>query len=92
MLSWLVTVENAEGEVVFADTYTSTLEYIPMLMKIARLVNEKLPGGVVKVLCPEASGVIGYKEWHKDASWLTFAGGKQEELAEAARHAGLNYE
>ena len=92
MLSWLIEVENNKGETVFADFFTSTLEYIPMLLKIARLVNEKLPDGVIKVLSPPSSGVIGDREWEKDAKWLTFTGDRLEELAKAARQSGLNYE
>ncbi|MBA7648564.1 hypothetical protein ES703_56352 [subsurface metagenome] len=92
MLSWLIEVENSQGETMFADFFSSTLEYIPMLLKIARLVDEKLPDGIIKVLSPPSSGVIGDREWEKDAKWLTFTEAMQKELANAARHAGLNYE
>ena len=88
----MIEVDNRKGEVVFADFFSSTLEYISMLLKIARLVNEKLPDGVIKVLCPQSNGVIGIREWEKDATWLIISGEKQEDLAKAARQVGLNYE
>ena len=93
MLSWLIQVENNKGEVVFADFFTSTPVYIPMLLKIARLVNEKMPDGIIRVLSPDSHGVIGLREWEKDAKWLTFTDKKQvEKLADVARQVGLNYE
>ena len=93
MLSWMVIVERKQGEVLFADTFTGTVEYIPALLRLARCVDEKAPDSLIRVLSPQTKGVIGVSiEWEKEPIELIFEGKKLKLLAEAARQAGLNYE
>ncbi len=92
MLSWLITVENQEGQTIFADTFNASGVYIITLLRLCRLTDDRLPNGVVKVLCPHVKGVVGQREWERDAKWLEFRGLKLKELAEVARKTGLNME
>lgn len=91
MLKWIITIELDE-DVVYADDCTGSAEYIPYLLRVARLVDEKIPGAIVRVLTPGAKGVIGHLvEWETAPRMLVFEGEKLSTLASVARQAGINY-
>jgi hypothetical protein len=90
-LKWYLTVERGQ-DVLFVDDALGSAEYLRYLFAIARLVDEKLPGGFIRVLTPGSKGVIGLMvEWEKEPGMLLFEGQQIKDLADAARAAGINY-
>lgn len=80
------------GEVIFADKYRDSSEYIPYLIRIARLVDELTPDATLKTGQIASKGVIGAGiAWEKPETWFTLEKQVVKSLANAARAVGLNY-
>ena len=91
-VSWIVAIEQ-EGEYLFAEKYHGSAAYILALLKIARLVDEKLPKASIGVGELEAKGVVGgYIDWKREERYRKVEPKVVKDLADAARHVGLNYE
>lgn len=91
MLTWYVIIET-DDDVLHLEKCTGTIEYLPVLFRAARLIDEKIPGGRIGVLTPDKKGSRIGAEWDTLGEHRIFEGAALKELADAARAASFEYE
>jgi hypothetical protein len=93
--SYYIAIER-NGNIEFADKYRDSSEYIPALLRAARLVDEKIPDALLMsgntATRGFVGGIYGGNEWEKPETWRTREKQEVHILAETARAVGLNYE